>query len=206
MKIIKITLFPLFFLFLQSSIAKEYEYKNFLSDNDLLPVIHSSSENSIDIIEFSSFSCSHCAAFHKETLIELKESNLFSHVNYYVVDFSLNQAAFYASMIASCDLSIRPSYIDSVYENYDIWTKAETPERLIELLNSYGLQHGLEEKQLQSCIKNEDLQNNLLSLQIDSQNIFGIESTPTFLIDGEKVKGNKPATEFLKIISKKLNK
>ncbi len=206
MKIIRILLFPILILFFQNSLAKEYGYKNFLSDNKLLPVIKSSSEDSIDIIEFSSFSCSHCATFHNETLIELKENELFSNVNYYVVDFPLNQAAFYASMVASCDISIRPSYIDSVYENYDLWTKAESGKKVIELLNSYGLQLGLEEEQLQSCLNSEDLQNNLLSLQVDSQNFFGIESTPTFLIDGEKLQGNKPASEFIKIISKKLNK
>ena len=45
----------------------------------------------------------------------------------------------------------------------------------------------------------------LLSLQVDAQNIFGVESTPTFLINGEKVQGNRPASEFIKIIKKKLN-
>ena len=47
--------------------------------------------------------------------------------------------------------------------------------------------------------------NRLLSLQVDAQNIFGVESTPTFLINGEKVQGNRPASEFIKIIKKKLN-
>jgi protein-disulfide isomerase len=62
----------------------------------------------------------------------------------------------------------------------------------------------LGEDQLEVCLKNEDLQNKLLSLQVDSQNIFGVESTPTFIVGGEKVQGNRPASEFIKIISKKL--
>ena len=195
-----------FFIFSINAYSKDYEYQQFLSDNLLIPVIESKSDSTVDIIEFSSFSCSHCATFHNETLIELKESDVFQNVNYYVVDFPLNQAAFYASIVGSCDLSIRPNYIDSVYENYDVWTKAESGEDIIEMLNSYGLQHGLGEDQLEVCLKNEDLQNKLLSIQVDSQNIFGVESTPTFIVGGEKVQGNRPASEFIKIISKKLKK
>ena len=56
-----------------------------------------------------------------------------------------------------------------------------------------------------SCLKDEDSHNRLLSLQVDAQNIFGVESTPTFLINGEKVQGNRQASEFIKIIKKKLN-
>ena len=195
----------IFFIFPYHSYTKDYEYQQFLIDNELVPVIKSKNDKSIDIIEFSSFSCSHCATFHNETLVELKESDVFENINYYVVDFPLNQAAFYASIVASCDTSIRPNYIDSVYENYDVWTKAETPEDIIELLNSYGIQHGLEESQLEACLENEELQNTLLSRQVDSQKIFGVESTPTFIVGGEKVQGNRPASEFIKIISKKLN-
>ena len=197
---------PIFIVLAFNSIAKDYEYQQFLSENNLVPVIQSSSNNTVDIIEFSSFSCSHCATFHNETLIEIKDSEVFQNINYYIVDFPLNQAAFYASIVASCDLSIRPNYIDSVYENYSVWTKAESGEQIIDLLNSYGLQHGLGEEQLEMCLKDEDLQNNLLSRQVDSQNIFGVESTPTFIVGGEKVQGNRPASEFIKIISKKLKK
>lgn len=206
MKKIKLLFLSFLFLFVENSISKEYEYQNFIKNNELIPLQQSSSMENVDIIEFSSFSCSHCAAFHNETLIELKKSELFEHINYYVVDFPLNQAAFYASIIASCDQSIRPSYVDSVYANYDIWTKAETGEKIIELLNSYGLQLGLEEEQLQSCLSDEALQNEILGLQVASQETFGIESTPTFLINGKKVQGNRPASEFIKIIKKELNK
>ena len=186
------------------SYAKDYEYRQFLSDHELLPLIKSSAEKTVDIIEFSSFSCSHCAAFHNETLKEIKNSEIFNNINYYLVDFPLNQAAFYASIVANCNAEIKSSYTDSVYENYDIWTKSETGEEIIELLNNYGLQLGLEDNQLQSCLKDESLQNNLLSLQVSAQSNFGVESTPTFIIDGEKIQGNRPASEFIKVIKKKL--
>ena len=201
---LKLILIPFFLIISSFSQAKEYEYQQFLTDNEITPLVKSDAAKTVDVIEFSSFSCSHCAAFHNETLNEIKESDVYKNINYYIVDYPLNQAAFYASMIANCNSDIKPSYIDSVYENYNVWTKSETGEEIIELLNNYGLQLGLEDEQLQSCLNNESLQNNILSLQVAAQSNFGVQSTPTFLIDGEKLEGNRPASEFIKAIKKKL--
>ena len=201
---LKLILIPFFLIISSFSQAKEYEYQQFLTDNDITPLVKSDADQTVDVIEFSSFSCSHCAAFHNETLNEIKESDVYKNINYYIVDYPLNQAAFYASIIANCNSDIKPSYIDSVYENYNVWTKSETGEEIIELLNNYGLQLGLEDEQLQSCLNNESLQNNILSLQVAAQSNFGVQSTPTFLIDGEKLEGNRPASEFIKAIKKKL--
>jgi len=201
---LKLILIPFFLIISSFSQAKEYEYQQFLTDNEITPLVKSDADKTIDVIEFSSFSCSHCAAFHNETLNEIKESDVYKNINYYIVDYPLNQAAFYASIIANCNSDIKPSYIDSVYENYNVWTKSETGEEIIELLNNYGLQLGLEDEQLQSCLNNESLQNNILSLQVAAQSNFGVQSTPTFLIDGEKLEGNRPASEFIKAIKKKL--
>jgi len=201
---LKLILIPFFLIISSFSQAKEYEYQQFLTDNEITPLVKSDADKTVDVIEFSSFSCSHCAAFHNETLNEIKESDVYKNINYYIVDYPLNQAAFYASIIANCNSDIKPSYIDSVYENYNVWTKSETGEEIIELLNNYGLQLGLEDEQLQSCLNNESLQNNILSLQVVAQSNFGVQSTPTFLIDGEKLEGNRPASEFIKAIKKKL--
>jgi len=201
---LKLILIPFFLIISSFSQAKEYEYQQFLTDNEITPLVKSDADKTVDVIEFSSFSCSHCAAFHNETLNEIKESDVYKNINYYIVDYPLNQAAFYASIIANCNSDIKPSYIDSVYENYNVWTKSETGEEIIELLNNYGFQLGLEDEQLQSCLNNESLQNNILSLQVAAQSNFGVQSTPTFLIDGEKLEGNRPASEFIKAIKKKL--
>jgi len=201
---LKLILIPFFLIISSFSQAKEYEYQQFLTDNEITPLVKSDADKTVDVIEFSSFSCSHCAAFHNETLNEIKESDVYKNINYYIVDYPLNQAAFYASIIANCNSDIKPSYIDSVYENYNVWTKSETGEEIIELLNNYGLQLGLEDEQLESCLNNESLQNNILSLQVAAQSNFGVQSTPTFLIDGEKLEGNRPASEFIKAIKKKL--
>ncbi len=48
------------------------------------------------------------------------------------------------------------------------------------------------------------MQNKLLGKQIEAQEKFKIESTPTFLINGEKFLGNQSGSKFIDIIKKKL--
>ena len=62
----------------------------------------------------------------------------------------------------------------------------------------------VEDEEALTLTLEESLQNNLLSLQVSAQSNFGVESTPTFIIDGEKIQGNRPASEFIKVIKKKL--
>ena len=65
---LKLILIPFFSILSAFAYAKDYEYQQFLSDNEISPLIKSDADQTVDVIEFSSFSCSHCAAFHNETL------------------------------------------------------------------------------------------------------------------------------------------
>ena len=40
-------------LFLNSATSKDYEYKQYIDDNNIKPLIESIEENTVDIIEFS---------------------------------------------------------------------------------------------------------------------------------------------------------
>ena len=66
------------------------------------------------------------------------------------------------------------------------------------------MQLGHSESELLQCIENEDMQNKLLAKQMDAQQKYKVESTPTFLINDEKIMGNQPAVKFIDIIKKKL--
>ena len=78
---LKLILIPIFLIITSFSQAKEYEYQQFLADNEITPLVKSDADQTVDVIEFSSFSCSHCAAFHNETLKEIKESDIYKNIN-----------------------------------------------------------------------------------------------------------------------------
>jgi protein-disulfide isomerase len=206
MKINKILL--LIFLICGSLNAESINYKDFIKDE--IPLIKSNNPNAVDIIEFSSFTCSHCRDFHTITLPEIKQSEIIDDINYYIIDFPLDYFAFYASRIGSCIGVNRSTFTDIVYDQQDTWKKiykSSEPESQFELENTlmnYALQLGHSENKLLQCIKNEDMQNKLLAKQMEAQKKYKVESTPTFLINDEKIMGNQPALKFIDIIKKKL--
>ena len=206
MKINKILL--LIFLICGSLNAESINYKGFIKDE--IPLIKSNNPNAVDIIEFSSFTCSHCRDFHTITLPEIKQSEIIDDINYYIIDFPLDYFAFYASRIGSCIGDNRSTFTDIVYDQQDTWKKiykSSEPESQFELENTlmnYALQLGHSESELLQCIENEEMQNKLLAKQMDAQKKYKVESTPTFLINDEKIMGNQPAVKFIDIIKKKL--
>ena len=206
MKINKILL--LIFLICGSLNAESINYKGFIKDE--IPLIKSNNPNAVDIIEFSSFTCSHCRDFHTITLPEIKQSEIIDDINYYIIDFPLDYFAFYASRIGSCIGDNRSTFTDIVYDQQDTWKKiykSSEPESQFELENTlmnYALQLGHSESELLKCIGNEDMQNKLLAKQMEAQKKYKVESTPTFLINDEKIMGNQPAVKFIDIIKKKL--
>jgi len=198
------------FLLMSSLFAADLDYKDFIKDET--PLIASDNPNAVDIIEFSSFTCSHCRDFHNDILPEIKNSKIISDINYYIIDFPLDYFAFYASRISSCLGSNRFNFTGIVYHQQDVWKnlyKSSDPESRFELENTlinYAVQLGSSENELLQCIDDEEMQNRILGKQIEAQEKFKVESTPTFLINGKKILGNKPGSEFIKIIEKKLKK
>ena len=55
---------------------------------------------------------------------------------------------------------------------------------------------GMTKEEFNICIKNVDLENNILQSLIEAQSEFNIQSTPSFLINGLLVEGNKPLKDF----------
>ena len=59
--------------------------------------------------------------------------------------------------------------------------------------------------QFNECIGNTDLEQKILQGLIEAKNEFNIGTTPSFLINGYLLEGNKPIKDFKKIIDNILN-
>ncbi len=77
----------------------------------------------ITVVEYFSFSCSHCARFHRETYPELKRDYIETgKISFVVRDFPLNLSALTAAALARC---IGPERyfdtIDVIWTRWDDW-------------------------------------------------------------------------------------
>jgi protein-disulfide isomerase len=145
------------------------------------------SDAPVTIVEYSSLSCPHCAAFHKEVMPELKSEYIDTgKVRYVEREFPLNDAAFGASVLARCvDPSRFFAFTDLLFSRQDQWAFKEDA---LEPLKMYAKQAGLTDEDFNKCLSDEELQKKIRAVRqkgVDE----GVHGTPTFFINGKVFNG-----------------
>jgi protein-disulfide isomerase len=158
----------------------------------------------VTIIEYSSLSCPHCASFHSDVLPGLKERYIETgKVRMVFRDFPLNESAVDAAVIAHCSGPDRyVGFRDVLFQTQDSWSTAENARDQLKQLGKLG---GLSDDQMDACLSDETMVNGVLQSRLDGQNEHKVQSTPTFVIDGQTYPGSRSVEEFAKIIDPLLN-
>lgn len=140
----------------------------------------------VTIIEYASLTCGHCGNFHKHTFGGLKKNYIDTgKVKFVYRHFPLDRFAFIAAILAECagDDSKFFEMVDVLFEQQDNWTRQEDPAlALIEL----GSQNGVALEEFVNCLTNQELVDAIASESLIGSSQFGVDSTPTLFIQGEK--------------------
>ena len=160
----------------------------------------------ITIIEYASLSCSNCADFHINTLpILMQEYVNTGKAKIVFRDFPFNYPALLGSMVLRCvPRDIRYEYSNALYHLQNKWVlreNAKTTQELYKIMQSGGMT----KERFNECIDNVELENEILNGLMAAQSEFNIKSTPSFLVNGILIEGNKPIKEFRQIIDKILS-
>ena len=157
----------------------------------------------VTIIEYASLTCPHCAAFHEETLPALKERYIDTGKAKLVMrDFPLDQSALLAAALAHCAGPDRYfAFIDALFGNQAQWARAADPKEALLQLAQLG---GLPRDKAEACLADEALLDAILQERLDGQNEYAINSTPSFVIDGEKLEGSHGIEDFAAVIDPKV--
>jgi protein-disulfide isomerase len=153
----------------------------------------------VTIIEYSSLTCPHCAAFHANTLPELKKRYIDTgKVRLVLRDFPLDQMALKAAVIAHCAGPQRqPQFVEVFFAQQASWARAADPEKALRQLAQLG---GLGGDQIDACLADKALEEAVLQARLEGQQQFKIESTPSFIIDGKTYAGDQSADKFAELI------
>lgn len=153
----------------------------------------------VAMIEYSSLSCPHCAAFHRETLPKIKETYIDAgRVKLIYRDFPLESLAMAGAMIARCAGRTKHfGLIDIMFRSQEKWTRAENPKEELERIARFG---GMSKADVDECLNNTALLESIKARALAGQKEFKVESTPTFVIDGKVVPGALPFERFKEVI------
>ena len=140
----------------------------------------------IAIIAFESFTCSHCANFHKDVFPQLKKEYIDTGIaKIEFRHFPLDIAAFNASKISQCKNDGDSSILNSLYENQQKWVKGGSAEEVNKNLKSFLIDEGFN-LDFEKCISNKEIEEFVLNDRINGVKKFKVNATPTIIINDEK--------------------
>ena len=168
-----------------------------LNPGPLGDIVLGSETAPVTIVEYASLTCSHCRNFAVKTFPELKKRYIDTgKVRYILREFALNDVDFLAIVIARCAPKERQfPLIETLFEKQDQWA-VNTP---VPPLMTIAKQAGFTDESFKACAANQKLIEGVKA-QREAGVKFGVQSTPTFFINGEKRAGDMPIEEIEKAI------
>jgi protein-disulfide isomerase len=145
--------------------------------------------------------CPHCANFNETVFPKIKSEYIDSgKIRYVFREFPLDIKAAAGSMLARCIAKDdAPKYfavIDLLFKQQGEWVMKNTTETLTRI----GKQAGLTQQAVEDCLKDQTLLDKIAADQKFANEVLKVNSTPTFFINGEMVKGETSFDEFDKKI------
>jgi protein-disulfide isomerase len=156
----------------------------------------------VTITEYASMTCPHCAAFNADVFPKIKAEYIDTgKIRYIFREFPLDIKAAAGSMLSRCIANgDAPKYFavtDMLFRSQADWVTKNTTETLTRI----GKQAGLSQSQVEACLKDQALLDKIAADQKYASDVLKVDSTPTFFINGEKIKGEASFEEFAKKIN-----
>ncbi len=142
----------------------------------------------VQIIEYASMTCGHCAIFHNTIFPALKENYIDTGKVYFILrEFPLDPLAAGAFMLARCAGDTRYfTFIDALFELQATWTRTNDP---VSALFNISRQAGFTQETFDSCLSNQRLLDGVNWVKNRAETNFDVRSTPTFFINGDLHRG-----------------
>jgi protein-disulfide isomerase len=151
----------------------------------------------VTITEYASMTCPHCADFNEKVFPKIKSEYIDTNkVRYVFREFPLDIKAAAGSMLARCiakdDAGKYFAVIDMLFRQQNEWVVKNTTETLTRI----GKQAGLSGQQVEDCLKDQALLDKIAADQKYAADVLKVNSTPSFFINGELIKGDTRFEEF----------
>lgn len=175
------------------------ELKKALLSPQTTDVIQGDATAPITIIEYASMSCSHCATFHANTYPDLKENYIDTgKVRFIFRDFPLDEPALRASQISRCAPKENFSkFTSAMFQTQGNWAQKEN---YIEVLTNVAKLGGMTGDEIDTCLKNTAIEQEILQSKFNALKVLEVNSTPTLFIQGQIHKGAIKYEELSKIL------
>ena len=155
----------------------------------------------VTVTEYASMTCPHCAAFNATVFPKIKAEYIDTgKIRYVFREFPLDIKAAAGAMLARCiakdDAGKYFAVVDLLFRQQNEWVVKNTTETLTRI----GKQAGISAQAVDACLKDQALLDKITADQKYAGEVLKVDSTPTFFVNGEKIKGETSFDEFDKKI------
>lgn len=151
----------------------------------------------VTIVEYMSMTCPHCAHFHTTTFDEIKKKYVDTGKARFIIrEFPFDPRAAAAFMLARCnpskpeDLSTPEQYfpmVSMLFKQQQTWAAAEDGRAALLQMSKLA---GFSEESFTKCLTNQKLLDEVNATRERGSKDFGVNATPTFLINGKRYSGD----------------
>ena len=153
----------------------------------------------VNIIEYASMTCTHCAAFHQNTFPTLKSKYIDTgKVRFTLREVPLDPLATAGFMLARCRGNDKYyATVDLLFNKQAQWAFTDKP---LDALSQLMKQAGYTQESFEACLKDQKIYDAITSVR-DQGAKLGVNSTPSFFINGKIYRGALSVEELEKAIN-----
>ncbi len=154
---------------------------------------------------YSSMACSHCGDFHNYILPKLERDFISKgKLRFVLVQFPLEASSMRAAKLSYCLPADKyDEFITKLYQKKD-WLFSGKDD----VLNKYAKEFGMSDTDIQACNDDKRLTSDILLARDNAMKTFGIQGTPSFIIDGadgkELIVGSRNYNDLKRYLNERL--
>lgn len=152
----------------------------------------------VTVVEYASLGCPICRVFHSKAFPRLKADYIDKGKVFYIYrEFPIGASAAAAASVARCVPEkdfFRAN--ERLMANQGQWAARDVrPDALYKLVQDTGLSRAA----FDTCLANQNISNGIVWVKQQGRRL-GVQGTPTFFINGQKVRGVQSYEEMQKLI------
>src|ERR1700733_14196838 len=162
-------------------------------------IVLGSDKAPVTIIEYASMTCPHCAHFSQETFPELQKRYIDTgKVRFIFREFPLDALAAAGFMLArSAGKDKFMPIVETLFANQAEWMV----EKPVPALRDIAKQFGFTQQSFDECLANQKVLDGIQDVRDRAAEKLGVNSTPTFFVNGKKLTGDQSIESLTKEIS-----
>jgi protein-disulfide isomerase len=174
-------------------------------DTSAIPdMVLGSPDAPVTVVEYASFTCPHCATFHRNVLPQLRANYIDTgKVRFVFREVFFDKYGLWAALLARCGGEMRYFGLTGmIFDKQGEWARGSDAD-IAGGLRKIGQVAGLPAEKVESCLSDAETSRALVARYQEQAVADDITSTPSFVIDGKKY-SNMSYDEFAKLLDSKL--